>query len=197
MGNCPKILPRQRGVLHCVSDKRLGSVWSIYKVYAVNSFDGGDITDYGDFSDVKQLNIDGEITQNGEKSASLHPITKRCLSGNAEKYRKSIGNLNPFLPRQKGASAEEIAGKSGRLEKNQVSENERSKTYFYENFALQCSFTLDKKTCKNIAAEGATTADVTNYEMPAAQINGIRMNLGLDVDLDGNLSDFKKNRRLL
>lgn len=78
-GNCPKILPRQRGVLYRVSDNQLGSVWSIYKVYAVNSFDGGDIADYGDFSDVKQLNIDGEITQNGDKISFSSPDNQKVF----------------------------------------------------------------------------------------------------------------------
>ena len=80
-GNCPKILPRQRGVLHRVSDKRLGSVWSIYKVYAVNIFDGGDITDYGDFSDVKQLIIDGEITKSGDKISFSSPDNQKVFIG--------------------------------------------------------------------------------------------------------------------
>ena len=42
--------------------------------------------------------------------------------------------------------AEEIAGKNGSLEtKISISENEKCSTYHYENYALQCSFTLDTR----------------------------------------------------
>ena len=50
---------------------------SIDKVYAVNSFDGGDITDYGEYSSVKLLNIDGEITQNGDKISFSSPDNQK------------------------------------------------------------------------------------------------------------------------
>ena len=160
------------------------------------------------------MNIDGAITQNGDKISFSSPDNQKVYYQGTLKNTEIPWDISiRFYLDGKELSAEEIAGKSGRLEiKIKVSENENNKTDFYDNFALQCSFTLDTKICKNIAAEGETVAnvgakkqitftalagnglersiaaDVVNFEMPAAQINGIRMNLGLDVDVDGNLS---------
>lgn len=177
-------------------------------VYVVNSFDGGDVTDYGDYSDVKLMNVNGTISQDGDKvtftSPENHKVYYQGTMDNAE-IPWDI-SVNFFLD-GKEYPAEEIAGKSGVLEiKIKISENKSFKTDFYKNYALQCSFTLDTKICKNISADGATTAnvgsdkqltytilpgkgldrsikaDVTDFEMPAAAINGIRMNIGIDVD---------------
>lgn len=106
-------------------------------------------------------------------------------------------------------SAEGIAGKSGALEiRISITENENCKTDFYKDFALQCSFTLNTENCRNIYANGATIAnvgkkkqitytvlpdhgleksifaEVTDFEMDVGSINGIKMNLGIDIDDD-------------
>ncbi|MGN1048209.1 MAG: hypothetical protein ACI4QZ_06340 [Eubacteriales bacterium] len=196
---------------------------SINNIYAVNSFEGGEITDYGEYSFVKLMNIEGKITQNGDEI--------RIVSAENEKiyYQGTLENaeipwnisLRYFLD-GKELSADEIAGKSGRLEiKILICENKKCARDFYDSYSLQCTFTLDTKICKNIKAPGATvanegskkqitytalagsgldrtvTADVTNFEMPSAQIVGIRMNLGLDIDYDGNLSDLKNGAKEL
>mgnify|MGYP004555572015 CR=1 FL=1 len=109
--------------------------------------------------------------------------------------------------------AEELAGKSGKLELLfSVSKNESCAGSFYEDYALQASFTLDTERCKNIVSSGATVAnvgsdkqltytilpgkgidtviyaDVTDFEMDAAAINGVRMKLDFEVD-DAELMD--------
>lgn len=50
-----------------------GADGTVNSVYAVNSFDGGDISDYGDYSSVKLLNVDGNITKNGDESGTAFP----------------------------------------------------------------------------------------------------------------------------
>lgn len=181
---------------------------SVNGVYVVNSFDGGDVTDYGNYSDVKLMNINGTIKQDGDKipftSAENQKVYYQGTMENAEiPWNISI----KYFLDGKEYSADEIAGKSGKLEiKVKISENKNCKSDFWKKYALQCSFTLDTKICKNISADGATSAnvgsdkqltytilpgkgldrsvkaDVTDFEMPAAAINGIRMSLGIDVD---------------
>lgn len=189
---------------------------SIENVYAVNSFDGGEITDYGEYSSVKLMNTDGTITQNGDE------ISFASQNGEKVYYQGTLTNteipwnisIRYFLD-GKELTPDEMAGKSGAIEiKISITQNENCKSDFYDNYALQCSFTLDTEICKNISADGATlanvgskkqitytalagsglersiTANVTDFEMPSAQINGIRMNLGLDFDYDGSVTDM-------
>ena len=180
---------------------------------AVNIFAGGDITDYGDYSDVKLLNTTDQITQNGNK------IT---FSSSAEKVYYQGTMKNTVIPwnisiryflNGKEYSAADVAGKSGALEiRFSVSKNESCKGSFYEDYALQASFTLDTDLCKNIVSSGATVAnvgsdkqftytilpgkgidatiqaDVTDFEMDAVSINGVRLNMNFEVD-DAELMD--------
>ena len=180
---------------------------------AVNIFAGGDITDYGDYSDVKMLNTTDQITQNGNK------IT---FSSSAEKVYYQGTMKNTVIPWNisiryfldgKEYSAADVAGKSGALEiRFSVSKNESFKGSFYEDYALQASFTLDTDLCKNIISSGATVAnvgsdkqftytilpgkgidatiqaDVTDFEMDAVSINGVRLNMNFEVD-DAELMD--------
>ncbi|MGN0638518.1 MAG: hypothetical protein ACI4J0_09105 [Huintestinicola sp.] len=192
---------------------------SVNSVYAVNSFDGGNITDYGDYTDVKLLNIDGTITQNGDE------ITFSSSDPGKVYYQGTLKNteipwsisIKYFLDGEE-LSAEDVAGKSGALEiKISITENEKCSTDFYENYALQCSFTLDTELCSNISADGATVAnvgskkqitytvlpdkglersifaDVTDFEMAEGSINGIKMSLDLDIDneeIDEKITDL-------
>lgn len=174
---------------------------------AVNSFAGGNITDYGDYSGVKILNTTDAITQDGNKitfSTSANKVYYQGTLNNAVSPWKI--SIRYFLD-GKEYSAEDIAGKSGALEiRFSVSENENCKSSFYDSYALQASFTLDTDLCENIASSGATVAnvgsnkqltytilpgkgistsifaDVTDFEMSAVSINGIRLNLDFDVD---------------
>ncbi|MGN0552904.1 MAG: hypothetical protein ACI4I1_05940 [Oscillospiraceae bacterium] len=192
---------------------------SVNSVYAVNSFDGGDITDYGDYADVKLLNVDGNITQNGDEITFSSPEHGKVY------YQGTLKNteipwdisIKYFLDGTE-FSAEEIAGKSGALEiKISISENEKCSSDFYKNYALQCSFTLDTEICRNISASGATVAnvgkkkqitytvlpdkgleksifaDVTDFEMAEGSVNGIKMSLGLDIgdeDIDKKITNL-------
>ena len=101
---------------------------------------------------------------------------------------------------------EEAAGKSGKMEIYfKVSKNEAYDGPFYDAYALQASFILDTEIAKNITASDATlanvgkkkqltytilpgegidtviTADVTDFEMDAASINGIPLNMNIQV----------------
>lgn len=175
-------------------------------IEAVNIFSGGSILDYGDYSALKPLNTTDRIEQNGSK------IT---LSSSADRvyYQGTLKNtaipwnlsLRYFLD-GKELSPQELAGKSGALEiRFSVSKNESFRGRFYEDYALQASFTLSTDRCRNILASGATIAnvgsdkqltytvlpgrgldaviraDVTDFEMNSVAINGVRLNLNLDL----------------
>ena len=180
---------------------------------AVNIFAGGDITDYGDYSDVKLLNTTDEIAQNGDKITFSSDSDKVYYQGTMKNTVIPWNiSIRYFLDR-KEYSAEEIGGKNGALEiRFSVSKNESCKGSFYENYALQASFTLDTELCKNIVSNGATVAnvgsskqltytilpgkgidtsiktDVTDFEMDAVAINGVRLNMNFEVD-DAELMD--------
>lgn len=180
---------------------------------AVNIFAGGDITDYGDYSAVKILNTTDKINQDGNTIS---------ISSNADKVYYQ-GTMNStvipwnisirYILDGKEYTAADIAGKSGALEiRFSVSKNEKCRGDFYENYALQASFTLDTEKCANLTADGATLANVgenkqisytilpgkgvksvikanvTDFEMDAVSINGIKLNMNVEID-DAELMD--------
>ena len=56
---------------------------------------------------------------------------------------------------------QDVAGKSGALEiRFSVTKNESCGGSFYDDYALQASFTLDTERCQNIVSNGATVANV-------------------------------------
>ncbi|MGN0171250.1 MAG: hypothetical protein ACI39E_00535 [Acutalibacteraceae bacterium] len=180
---------------------------SVKEVYAVNIFEGGEITDYGDYSSLEMLNTTDKISYSGEK------IT---FSSSADRvYCKGV-MANPAVPWTiliryfldgTAYSADEIAGKSGKLKIQLcVAKNEACHGDFFDAYALQASFTLDADSCRNITAPDATvanvggkkqlsyimlpgegidtfvTADVTDFEMSAVSINGIPLSMNIEID---------------
>ena len=185
----------------------------VTNIETVNIFAGGDITDYGDYSAVKMLNTDDKITQDGDKITFSSDAAKVYYQGTMKStvipWKISIR----YYLDGKEYSAQDLAGKSGALEICfKVSENKAFNGNFYNNYALQASFTLDTKRCENIVSTGATVAnvgsdkqltytvlpgkgidtsirtDVTDFEMDSITINGVRLNLDIEVD-DAELMD--------
>ena len=180
---------------------------------AVNIFAGGDVTDYGDYSAVKMLNTTDKITQSGDKITFSSGADKVYYQGTMKNTAIPWDiSIRYFLDGDE-YSAEDIAGMSGALEICfSVSKNENCNGSFYEDYALQASFTLDTDLCRNITASGATVAnvgsdkqltytilpgkgidtvicaDVTDFEMDAVSINGVRLNMNFEVD-DAELTD--------
>ncbi len=186
---------------------------SVNDIEVVNIFKGGNITDYGNYTNVKMLNTTDQINQDGDKITFNSSVDKVYYQGTLT--NKSIPwniSIKYYLD-GKEYSASDLAGKSGNLEiRFVVSENTKCKDSFYDNYALQASFTLDSDKCKNIKAEGATLAnvgsdkqitytilpgkgidttikaDVSDFEMDAVAINGVRLSLNIDID-DAELMD--------
>lgn len=180
---------------------------------AVNIFAGGDITDYGDYSVVKMLNTTDKLNQNGDRITFSSSADKVYYQGTMKSTVIPWNISIRYFLDGKEYSAEEIAGKSGALEINfSVSKNESCRGSFYEDYALQASFTLDPDRCRNIVSSGATVAnagsdkqltytilpgkgiatviraDVTDFEMDAVSVNGVRLNMNFEVD-DSELTE--------
>ena len=180
---------------------------------AVNIFAGGDIVDYGDYSAVKPLNTNDTITQNGDQIAFSSTADKVYYQGTMRNAALPWNISIRYYLDGKEYAPQDVAGKSGALEiRFSVTKNESCGGSFYDDYALQASFTLDTERCRNIVSNGATvanvgsdkqltytilpgkgidtviTADVTDFEMDAAAINGVRLNLDVDVD-DTDLMD--------
>ena len=180
---------------------------SLRNTYVVNSFSGGNITDYGSYTSVKILNTNDPIQQNGDTITFSTSAQKAYYQGElADAELPWNISLRYYLDGNE-YSAEEIAGKSGKLEiRFQIADNTACSGTFFQDYALQATFTLDTERCSNISAPDATiasvgsdkqltytvlpgkdmdttiTADVSDFEMGAVSINGIHLNLHVEVD---------------
>ncbi len=182
-------------------------------VYAVDIFDSGEVTDYGDYSSVKLLNTSDDLTVNGDEIDFTASGDKTYLQGTLDNAQIPWDISITYSLDGKSITPNELAGKSGALEiRFKVTKNEKCDERFYKNYALQASFQLDTAIAENITAEDATianvgkkkqltytilpdngidtviTADIHDFEMPAAEINGIKLNLDVEVDTS-ELSD--------
>ena len=191
----------------------LGADGTQKNTYVVNSFAGGEITDYGDYTSVKVLNTSDPIQQGGDLVTLSSSADKVYYQGDlAEAEIPWNISLRYYLDGTE-YSPEEIAGKDGKLEiQFQITENPDCSGTFFDDYALQASFTLDTEQCRNIEAPDATianvgsskqltytvlpgkgidtaiTADVTDFEMGVVSINGIQLNLSVEID-DKELKD--------
>ncbi len=195
----------------------------VKEVNSVNIFDGEEIgekiTDYGDYSEVKLLAGEGKISRSGKK-ISIDAGGEKIYYQGTLKNTEIPWNISiRYYMDGKEYEPAEIAGKSGKLKIHfVVSKNSKCSGNFYENYALQAAFTLDTEICRNIKAEEATianvgqdkqlsyiilpgkgidtyiTADAENFEMDAVSINGIKLNLNIEVDytdIDKKADDAK------
>ena len=183
---------------------------ALVSAYAVNSFPGGEITDYGDYDSVRVLNTGDEI----EYKDGIVDITtdaKRIYyQGGLKKVELPWDISLTYKLDGQAVTAEEIAGKSGEAEiRFTVTQNEKCTGTFYDDYALQASFTLPGDVFGDISAPDATvaavgadrqltytllpgegidtliTATAENFSLPAVSINGIHLNLNVDVNSDG------------
>lgn len=185
----------------------LNSNGDLIGTYVVNIFDDSEITDYGDYKEVKNMNTNDQINYDSGVITIKNSKDKLYYQGIIDKAEIPWNIEIAYKMDGKEYSAEEIAGMSGKLtiEVN-ITENEAAKDGFFENYALQAAVKLDTNICKNISSEGATVAnvgdlkqltytimpgnekhitilaDVTDFEMESIDINGIKLNLGIDKD---------------
>ncbi|MFR5072955.1 MAG: WXG100 family type VII secretion target, partial [Bianqueaceae bacterium] len=180
---------------------------SVKDIYAVNIFGTGDITDYGDYSSGEILNTEDKISQSGDMITFSTSADRVYYKGKMTTTVMPWNISIQYFIDGTEYSADEVAGKSGKLEiKFKITKNETCAGTFFDEYALQASFTLDTKKCRNITAVDATlanvggkkqvsytmlpgegidtsiTADVTDFEMAAVSINGIPLSMNIEVD---------------
>ena len=188
----------------------LSSSGQVQSVDVVNIFQldqPGQIVDYGDYESVRNMTTTDPVIQQGDQVTIQAGAGRLYYEG-----RLRNGEMPWIIELAYSLDGTEtdpaaLAGRSGALKvRMTVRENPRCAGDFYENYALQASFTLDSARCRNIQAEGATaanvgsdkqltytilpgrgadiafTADVTDFEMEAVAINGVPLALDVEVD---------------
>ncbi|MCM1227974.1 MAG: hypothetical protein NC320_11245 [Clostridium sp.] len=186
---------------------------SVDGVYAVNIWNGGNIVDYGDYDDIMLMNSADSVTVDGDKISFSTDNDKVYCEGVMTNAKLPWNISLAYTLDGKELPAEELAGQSGHLQiRFKITENTGCKGDFFDSYALQANFVLDTKLCENITANGATTAnvgskkqlnytifpgkgidtvieaDVHDFEMSSVDINGIKLNMDIDVDTS-ELSD--------
>lgn len=199
---------------------KLGQDGSVSEINAVNIFDleqDGEITDYGSYQSLRNMTSTDEINYSNDvvsidaKAGKLYYEGK--LSDNTTPWNIAIHYYIDGIE----YTADQLPGMSGALTiKMSIKKNSACEGNFFDHYALQASVTLDTSLCKNINAPDATvanvgndkqltytilpgkgadieiTADVTDFEMDGIAINGIPLNLNIEVD-DKELMDQIKD----
>ena len=189
---------------------------SVSDIYVVNIFDldqKGQIVDYGSYTALRDMTSTAEVGYDNGKVTIDADAGKLYYEGTLDsKVMPWKFDIHYYID-GKEYSPEEIGGKSGALKITMtVRKNDECSGSFFEDYAVQASFTLDTNQCSNIIAEGATqanvgknkqltytilpgkeediliTADVQDFEMPSIAINGVSMSLNVEVD-DEELMD--------
>ena len=197
----------------------LDGTGAVEQINVVNIFaldQAGEIVDYGDYVSVRNMTTTDELTYaDGRVTASVGAGKLYYEGRLAENAMPWTVSVRYYLD---GAelTAEELAGKSGELLITlTVEKNDDCPGTFFEDYALQVSLTLDTDRCEDITAADATvanvggdkqltytvlpgrgldtqiTARVTDFEMEGISLNGVAMNLSVEVD-DGALMDQVK-----
>lgn len=185
----------------------LDAAGNLEKAYVVNSFDSGSIKDYGAYSAVRMLNTDDAITLDGDMVRFTSDARRIYYEGTlANPELPWLVDISYQLD-GRAVTPKQLAGDSGQLDMNlKISRNPNCSGSFYDDYALQATVTLDTALAEDIEAPDATvaivggdkqltytvlpgkgldttiTADVENFTMDAVSINGVRLNLDVDVD---------------
>ncbi len=199
----------------------LNSDGSVKEINVVNIFDlavCGRITDYGTYETLRNMTTTDKINYSGD-TVTLEAGAGRLYYEGKLKSSVMPWNISiRYFMDGTEYSAEEIAGRSGDLKiKLNITQNPECAGDFFNGYALQASLTLDTKKCSNINAEEATlanvgskkqltytilpgegadleiTASVRDFELDAITINGVKLNLSIEVDdteIQGKLTEL-------
>lgn len=198
-------------VVYCMMD----ASGNVKDAEVVNIFKGGEVVDYGDYSSVKMLTTNDQIKQNQDQITFSTKADQVYYQGTLKDTTMPwLVEINYTLD-GKSISPSNLAGQSGNLKIHlKISENQSND--FYNNYALQATVTLDTNLCQNIICDGGTIAnvgsdkqitytilpgkgidteiqtDVKDFEMESITINGIKMNLNIDIDDKELMSEVNK-----
>lgn len=189
---------------------------AVKEINVVNIFDldkDGKIIDYGEYENLRNMTTTDDIEYK-DNTVSIDTGAGKLYYEGKLKNNSMPWNISiKYFMDDKEYSAQKIAGMSGNLKiKMSITQNSDCNSSFFEGYALQTSLTLDTDKATNILAEGATVANigsdkqltytilpntekditvsarVKDFEMSSISINGIRMNLVIDMD-DATLQD--------
>lgn len=206
-----KSIPKEEVVYVNLKDN--GSVKDVEVVNIFNTDKTCKITDYGNYSSVRNMNTTDKISYSNGKT-TINAGKGRIYYEGKQKDTAIPWDISiSYFLDGKDYSADEIAGKSGKLKiRIKITDNRKSDDNFFDGFALQTTVTLDTDKCSNITASGATeanvgskkqltyttmpskgadieiTADVKDFEMSGISINAVPLSLEIDVD-DKELTD--------
>ncbi len=192
---------------------------SIDNLYVVNVFSGGSVTDYGSYTEIRNMTTSDKLQRDGDQITAATDTDRFCYQGTLERRELPWDFDIKYHIDGKEMTGAELAGKSGLLKIDMsVRRNKSISRTFFENYALQITFTLDNRLCSNIRADNATiaeaagkkqltytvlpgsgtdisvTADVRDFEMEPVTVNGIKMSLDIaidTVDFTGQISELK------
>lgn len=191
---------------------KLAADGSVQSIYAVNHFEasaGDTITDYGNYTAVRNMTTTDPLTQ-GDNTVSVTPAGDGPVyyEGTMDPSTPLPWLIEVhYILDGVEKTAGELAGQSGALIiRINVSPNPDCPGDWFDQYALQTTVTLDTANASNIRADGATiasvgsqrqivftllpgqtsevevAADVTNFTMPAITLNGVLLQLKLDID---------------
>ena len=181
---------------------------TINDMYVVNIFDEkGNIIDYGEYSAVRNMTTNDEIKMDGTKVTVNNGEDKLYYEGTLKEKSLPWNIKIQYFLDDKEYSADELAGKTGALTiKMKIDENKEINSVFYKNYAVQATVVLDTTKAKKIDAKDATIAnvgknkqltytilpdkgaditikaDVEDFEMDEIAINGVNLNLDIEID---------------
>lgn len=194
-----------------------GSVEHVYVVNIMELNAGQSFTDYGNYSSVRNMVSNDQISiSNGVVTGSVSNDLKLFYEGDFGTADIPWDISIAYYLNGNAISADDIAGKSGYLAMYiDIVPNPYVDSYFYKNYALQITATLDSKKCMDISANGATIANVgankqltftqmpnkeshivissnvVDFSMPAMTINGIHLSMDFDADIDDTKKDMQ------
>lgn len=194
------------------SEGKVDGVYVVNSFYAQDIVDYGDYSEVRNLTTTDVIDLDGGMINIHRAADSLSENEKGnnqklYYQGNLDTTDLPWDIAFRYYMDGEEVSAEEIAGMSGALMiKIDITQNEQCDSRFWEGYALQATVTLDSQKCRNIVADNATIAnvgsdkqlsyiilpgkgasleiraDVTDFEMDAVSINGVKLNLNFDPD---------------
>lgn len=187
----------------------LNETGRVNELYAVNILtpSNGKINDYGHYSEIRNMTTQDTLEQRGNEIIGETDAETLYYEGTlTDKELPWIVDITYTLDGVPHAPAE-LAGKDGHLHISlSVQENPNGDHTFFEEYALQATLLFDTEKVTDIKETGATSAnvgkkkqltytilpgqekdmeidaEVTDFEMDAIAINGVK--LSLDVNLD-------------
>ena len=187
---------------------------TVEEITVVNIFElneDGQIIDYGDYTALRNMTTNDTIVFEDETVRIDTNAGKLYYEGTLSKNTIPWDFFIHYSLDGQEQEAAALPGKSGTLEISMaIRKNEDCDSTFFDNYGLQVTFLLDTERCANITAADATaanvgkdrqltytilpktekdiviTADVTDFEMDGIAINGLPLNMAIDIDTGNN-----------